>query len=182
MSVEPREPAGRKCHTMADFIQTTNTKSAVRDLVVPIVNISTFDALVQDIIDTNPFGCTAYVEGGVTIDPVTRSQERYDAKIVYENLEAKTIGNVSVKVDSVAAFGTAAALVMDDDALATTIGGTQSRDTAKDTFSCKLKCHDPSGEIYYVTFSRSKLRLYSYADDAIRDAVELWADGKPELG
>ena len=167
---------------MADFIQTTNTKSAVRDLAVPIANITAFDALVQDVIDTNPFGCTAYVEGGVTIDPVVRSQERYDAKIVYENLEADKVGDVSVKTASVAAFGTAAAKVLADDALATAIGGTQSRNYAKDTFSCKLKCHDPSGEIYFVTFSRNKVRIYSYADDVIRETVETWADGKAELG
>ena len=181
MSVEPREPAGRKCHTMADFIQTTNTKSAVRDLTVPFANISTFNALVQGIIDTNPFGCTAYVEGGVTLDPVVRSRERYDAKLVYENLEADKVGDVSVKVASSTAFGAAAAQVMADTALATVIGGTPSRNFAKDAFSCKLKCHDPSGETYFVTLSRTKVRVSSYADDAIQDTVETWADGMPVL-
>ena len=167
---------------MADFIQTTNTKSAVRDLTIPIANITAFDALVQDIIDTNPFGCTAYVEQGVAIDPVVRAKEAYDAKIVYENLEADTIGDVSVNVATVAAFSTVATHVMDDDVLATAIGGTQSRDDGKDTFSCKLKCHDANSETYYVTLSRTKVRISSYADDAIRAAVETWADGKPELG
>ncbi|KAF1078212.1 hypothetical protein [Methanogenium sp. MK-MG] len=167
---------------MADFIQTTNTKSAVRDLTIPIADITAFNALVQDIIDTNPFGCTSYTEKGVPIDPVTRSQERYDAKIVYENLEADTIGDVSMQVASVAAFGTAASHVMDDDTLATAIGGTQSRDTGKDSFSCKLKCHDANSEIYYVTLSRDRIRVSSYTDDAICAAVETWADAKPALG
>ena len=167
---------------MADFVQTTNTKSAVRDLTIPIATITAFDDLVQDIIDTNPFGCTSYVERGVTIDPVVRSQERYDAKVVYENPEADTVGDVSVQVESVSAFGTAAAHVMADDDLAAAIGGTQSRDTENDTFYCKLKCHDANGETYYVTLSRSKVRISSYADDAIRTAVEAWADLKPELG
>ena len=70
---------------------------------------------------------------------------------------------------------------MADDDLATAIGGTQSRDTEKDTFYCKLKCHDANGETYYVTFSRSKVRISSYADDAIRTVVEAWADSKPAL-
>jgi hypothetical protein len=70
---------------------------------------------------------------------------------------------------------------MDDDDLATTIGGSQSRNTDKDTYSCKLKCHDANSETYYVTLSRSKVRISSYADDAIRTAVETWADGMPEL-
>lgn len=163
-------------------ISTIIIWGVVRDLTIPIADITTFDALVQDIIDTNPFDCTPYVEQGVTIDPVVRSQERYDAKIIYENLEADTIGDISVQVETVSAFGTAAAHVMADDELATTIGGAQSRNTEKDTFSCKLKCHDANGETYYVTLSRSKVRISSYADDAIRTVVETWADGKPEPG
>ena len=71
---------------------------------------------------------------------------------------------------------------MGDDDLAAAFGGTPSRTPAKDTFSCRLKCHDHSGEVYYVTLSRSKVRISSYADDAIRATVEAWADGKPELG
>jgi len=181
MSVESRDPGWQEVPTMADFVQTTNTKSAVRDLSVPIANITVFDALVQDIIDTNPFGCTAYVERGVTNDPVVRSSEAYDVKFVYEDLELGTVGDVSVGVESVAAFGTAAAHMLADDDLAAAIGGTQSRTTEKDTFSCKLKCHDPNGEIYYVTLSRNKVRISSYSDDAIRTTVETWADSKPEL-
>ena len=87
-----------------------------------------------------------------------------------------------MQVATVTAFGTAAIHVMDDDTLATAIGGTQSRNTAKDTFSCKLKCHDPTGETYYVTLSRTKVRISSYADDAIRAAVETWADERIDLG
>ena len=166
---------------MADFVQTTNTKSAVRNLTVPIADITAFDALVQEIIDTNPFGCTSYTEQGVTIDPVVRSKESYDAKLVYENLEADTIGDISVNVENVASFTTAAAHVMADDDLAAAIGGTPSRDTEKDTFSCKLKCHDANGETYYVTLSRETVRLSSYADDAIKAVVEAWADSKAEL-
>jgi predicted component of type VI protein secretion system len=39
---------------ITNFVQTTNTRSAVRDLVVSMANISTFDALVQEIIDAEP--------------------------------------------------------------------------------------------------------------------------------
>ncbi|MEA2035047.1 MAG: hypothetical protein U9N40_06125 [Euryarchaeota archaeon] len=52
---------------------------------------------------TNPFGCTSYTEKRVAVDPVARSQEPYDAKIVYENLKTDTVGDVSVQVASVAA-------------------------------------------------------------------------------
>ncbi|MFA5397183.1 MAG: hypothetical protein WC346_14330 [Methanogenium sp.] len=139
--------------------------------------------LVQDTSSTQtPSAALRMSKAEMTLDPVVRSQERYDAKIVYENLEADKVGDVSVKVASVAAFSAAAAQVMADTALATAIGGTPSRNYAKDAFSCKLKCHDPSGETYFVTLSRTKVRIYSYADDAIRNTVESWADGTPVLG
>ena len=31
-------------------------------------------------------------------------------------------------------------------------GGTPTRDTAHETYSATLKCHDTNGEIYMVTF------------------------------
>ena len=50
---------------MADFIQTSNTKAAVRVLSTPIADISTFDGIIQTVINDNPFGCSAYEDGGV---------------------------------------------------------------------------------------------------------------------
>ena len=51
----------------------------------------------------------------------------------------------------------------------------------EDTFSATLKCHDASGEIYYVAFSREQVRVTSYSDDAILATIETWADTKTEL-
>jgi len=34
----------------------------------------------------------------------------------------------------------------------------------------------PSGDDCYVTFTRTTVRRSSYQDDAIKDAVEAWAD------
>ena len=173
--------AGRRMHTMADFVQTTYTKSAVRELAAPITDIGTFDGIVQAVLDDNPFGCTAYTYLGATVPGVIRSQERYDAKIVYEDTEFDQIGDISAQVETVTAFGAAATEIMGNAALAAAIGGTPVRDTAKDTYYCKLKCHDPSGEVYYVTFSRDKVRVSSYESDAIVGAVETWADTITEL-
>ncbi|MCK9318250.1 MAG: hypothetical protein PHT97_13125, partial [Methanoculleus sp.] len=39
----------------------------------------------------------------------------------------------------------------------------------------------PSGDDYYVTFTRTTVRLSSYQDDAIKTAVEAWADAVGEL-
>lgn len=166
---------------MTDFIETQNTRSAVRELTTPIADITTFEAIVQDVINTNPFNCTAYEDGGVTMPAVAASREHYTAKVVYEDAAATKIGTVSAQAPTIAGFTAAADSVMADTALSTAIGGTPSRNSAKDTYYCQLKCHDPSGEVYYVTFSRTKVRVSSYSDDAIRGVVDAWADEKPEL-
>ena len=57
-----------------------------------------------------------------------------------------------------------------------THGGTPARDSDNETFSATLKCHDPNGELYLVNFSRDRVTLTSYSDDAIRTKVETWAD------
>jgi len=45
---------------MADFVQQSNVKSATRELAAPIADVATFSGIVQGVLDTNPFGCTAY--------------------------------------------------------------------------------------------------------------------------
>ena len=59
--------------------------------------------------------------------------------------------------------------------------GGRPRRAPGETYYAQLKCHDPSGDDYYVTFTRKTVRLSSYQDDAIRTAVEAWADGIPWL-
>mgnify|MGYP005850526027 CR=1 len=71
---------------------------------------------------------------------------------------------------------------MGDAALATAMGGEAVREAEHDAYSCQRKCHDPSGEIYFVTFTRDAIRISSYQDDAIRTTVEIWADSMPALG
>ncbi|PKL56508.1 MAG: hypothetical protein CVV35_04590, partial [Methanomicrobiales archaeon HGW-Methanomicrobiales-6] len=55
------------------------------------------------------------------------------------------------------------------------------RDTTRETYYAQLKCHDPSGDDYYVTFTRKTVRISSYQDDAIKAAVETWADDVTSL-
>jgi hypothetical protein len=42
---------------MADFVQNSKTKNAVRDLTSPIPDVATFNTIVQSVITDNPFGC-----------------------------------------------------------------------------------------------------------------------------
>jgi hypothetical protein len=161
---------------MADFIEQTVTKTAVRNLAVPIADVSAFNTIVSGVIATNPFGCTGYDISGVPQDAVIKSREAYVAKVVYEDNEAKAVGNATAKCPTVVAFNTAVANILANAALATAMGGDAIRDTEGESYSATLKCHDPSGEIYYVSFTRDTVRISSYSDDAIVATVEAWAD------
>jgi hypothetical protein len=168
---------------MADFVQKTVNKSAVRDLAVPIADVTSFNALVQAVIDDNPFGCVDYTtRDGQTVEGVVRNREHYTAKVNFINGEGRRVGTVSLQSPSIAAFNANAAAVMGNAALATAMGATDVvRDEPHETYYAQLKCHDPAGEDYYVTFTRKTVRISSYQDDAIRDRVESWADGIASL-
>jgi hypothetical protein len=166
---------------MADFVQKTITKTAVRELATPIADVSAFDTIVQAVITANPFGCVAYTEAGVAHDPVEKSKESYVAKVVYQDTLARTVGNESGKFNTIAGFNAGAAALIASTALATAHGGTPVRDPASETYSATLRCRDPNGELYMVTIARDRVNLTSYSDDAIRDKVETWADSVAAL-
>ena len=44
------------------------------------------------------------------------------------------------------------------------------------SYSATLKCHDANGELYFVNFSRDRMIVASYSEDAILAKVETWAD------
>ena len=143
---------------MADFVQTTVNKTALRNLAVPIANVTSFNTLIQ------------------SVDPIVRNREHYIAKVDF--LDAgKRVGTVSLNSPSIASFDANAAEVLANTALKTAMGATDVvRNGPRETYYAQLRCHDPSGDDYYVTFTRKTVRLSSYQDDAIRDAVETWAD------
>ncbi|PWR73887.1 hypothetical protein [Methanospirillum lacunae] len=82
---------------MADFTPTATVKTIVRKLAAPINSLTSFTALVQDILDNNPWGCTSYEKAGVTLPEVSKSSESNSGRIIHENTEAKTVGFISVK-------------------------------------------------------------------------------------
>ncbi len=167
---------------MADFVQKTVNKTAVRDLAVPIADVTSFNTLVQTVIDDNPFGCVGYTDaGGEAVAAVVRNREHYTAKVDFIDGEGKRVGNVSLQSPSITAFNANAAEALANATLAAAMGGDAERNFAGETYYCQLKCHDPSGDDYYVTFTRKTVRISSYQDDAIRTAVETWADAVPAL-
>ena len=63
---------------MADFVQTTVNKTALRNLAVPIANVTSFNTLIQ------------------AVDPIVRNREHYIAKVDF--LDAgKRVGTVSLQ-------------------------------------------------------------------------------------
>jgi hypothetical protein len=166
---------------MADFIQKTNVKTATRTLAAPIPDVAAFNTIVQSVITDNPFGCVAYTTSGVNYPPVEKTRETYVAKVVYQDALAKTVGTNAGRFNSIAGFNAGAAALLASAPLTAAYGGTPSRDAETETYSATLKCRDPNGEIYMVTFARDRVSLTSYSDDAIRTKVETWADTVPAL-
>jgi len=89
---------------MADFIQNSNVKTAVRALANPIADIAAFNLIVQSVITDNPFACVAYMTGGESHPAVEKTRESYTVKIVFEDSNAKNIGNDSAKYNTIAGF------------------------------------------------------------------------------
>jgi hypothetical protein len=139
---------------MADFIQSNVTKSAVRTLASQIEDVATFNSIVQSVITDNPFACVSYMTAGVTHDPVEKTREDY----------------------TIAGFNAGASAILANTALSTANGGTAVRDSDNETYSATIRCHDPNGELFNLTFSRNRVSLTSYSDEAIRTKVETWAD------
>jgi len=166
---------------MANFVQSGVVKTAVRELAAPIADVAAFSEVVNDVITNNPFGCTAYQVGTENHAAVEKVREYYTGRIIYENGEAEAVGQVSVKSPTVAAYNANLATVLGNAALASAMGGTAAHATDTDSFSAALRCHAAGGEIYTLALSRTKVTLSSYEDDAIRSAVEDWADSVPYL-
>jgi hypothetical protein len=166
---------------MANFVQSGVVKTAVRELAAPIADVAAFAEVVDDVVANNPFGCTAYQVGTESHAAVEKSREAYTGRVVYENGEAETVGTVSVRCPTVAAYTANVATVLANAALATAMGGTAAHATDDDSFSAVLKCHDANGEIFTLSLSRTRVTLSSYTDDAIRTTVEAWADAVPAL-
>jgi hypothetical protein len=166
---------------MADFAPNTNVKSAVRKLATPISNVDAFNAIVQNVILNNPFGCVSHMTAGVNHPPIEMSKESYTARFVYQDADAKTVGRGSESYNTMTGFNAGITAMLANTANNTAHAGTPFHDSPSDSFSATLKCQDPNGELYIVNFSRQQVTLSSYEDDSIRTKLETWADSVPAL-
>ena len=125
---------------MADFIQNSNVKTAVRTLANPIADIAAFNLIVQSVITDNPFACVAYMTGGESHPAVEKTRESYTVKIVYEDSNAKNIGNDSAKYNTIAGFTAGTTALLGSAANIAAHGGTAVRDGENETFAATLRC------------------------------------------
>ncbi len=166
---------------MADFHQSNQAKRAVRNLAGPIADIGAFDALVQEIIRNNPFGCISYHVPGKHHPPVEKVREMYTAKFVYEDGNGKRVGTGSETYSTIAGFQAGIAAVTSNLANIAAHSGAVRRNQSADTYAVTLKCHDPNGELYFLNLARYRVTISSYSDDSIRTRIEDWAEGVPAL-
>ena len=67
---------------MADFVQKTVNKTAVRELTTPIASVTSFNTIIEGVIADNPFGCVGYTgSDGQPVAAVIRNREHYTAKV-----------------------------------------------------------------------------------------------------
>ncbi len=166
---------------MATFKQNRPSKSATRMLASPFANINAFDALMQDIIRNNPFGCIAYRVPGKNHPPVEKVREMYTAKFVYENGEGKRVGTSSETYSSIPGFHAGVKAVTSNLANIAAHGGAVRRNQSADSYAVSLKCHDPNGEVFFLNLARDKVTISSYSDDSVRQRIEEWSEGTPAL-
>ncbi len=167
---------------MADFVSRSVVKSAVRTLATPIATLAAFEEVVDDILTSNPFGCTAYESGGVSHQGIEKTRESYTARFIVEDAEAQTIGTIAVRNPTSAAYTANIATVNATAALRTNMSGANlAHATDDDSFTATIRCHDASGELYNVAITRTAVTVSGYEADAILTAVEAWADATPAL-
>jgi hypothetical protein len=166
---------------MPDFKPKPGTKSAYRTLKIPIADVTEFEKIVQSLILENPLVCTSYRTVRKHYPPVQKVREMYTAKFVYLNAKRKRIGTGLDMYDSVEGYETGIAAVISNMANIASHRGKVKHITAADHFSVLLKCHDPDGELYFLSIARDRVTVSSYNDDGIRKRVEKWTDGVPAL-
>jgi hypothetical protein len=167
---------------MGEFVETSITKASTRTLATPFATAAAMNTVVQEVITDNPFECSAYQVGTTSHQPIEVGKQSFNARIVYLDSDAKTVGTVSARSNTLAGYTGGITAILADTALKTSMGADAvSHDVASDTYSMTLRCHGPNGEIYFVTFTRKTIVITSFADDAIQGRVATWADRVPAL-
>ncbi|MFA5268104.1 MAG: hypothetical protein WC379_09035 [Methanoregula sp.] len=166
---------------MTQFRQRAGTKSAVHHLQKPLPDITVFESVIQSVRLKNALGCSSYRSAKKYHQPVEIVREMYTAKFIYQDTKGKRIGSSSEIYDSVEGYQTGIAAIISNMANIASHRGKVKHLPESDLFSVLLKCHDPDGELYFLSLARDRITLSSYTDDGIKKRVEQWSDSVPAL-
>lgn len=166
---------------MRYFKPKPGTKSAVRILNTPFADIAAFTMVVRALVLNNPIGCTSYRSVKKSHPPLEIVREMYTAKFLYTNDKGKRIGTGQEMYDSVDGYEFGIAAMITNMANIAAHQGKVRHVPGADHFSVLLKCHDPNGELYFLSIARDRVTLSSYIDEGIRKRVEAWAEGVPAM-
>jgi len=166
---------------MTHFNQRPGTKSAVHHLKNPFSDIAAFTTIVRSVVRENPFGCVSCYHRKKNHPPVEIVREMYTAKFLYEDPDGNRVGTGQETYNSVEGYQYGIAAVLSNMANFSAHCGKARHIPSSDLFSVILKCHDPSGEYYFLSLARDRVTVASYEDDAVRDTVEAWVDRVPAL-
>lgn len=177
-------PAGirglaRGCEIMPGFRVRPGSRSTSWKLPGGFSDIAAFDAVVRSLVLKNPLGCTSYMGQRKNHPPVEIVREMYTARFAYRDAGGKRIGRGSETYDSVEGFQNGIAAVISNMANIAAHRGKVRHLPEEDLFSVLVKCHDPGGELYFLSLSRRKVVLSSYTGEAVRRNVVRWLGTLP---
>ena len=174
------DPDNLPCY-MTDFKPHPGTTTTAYRFKKPIPDIASFNTIIKTLVYDNPLGCTRYGFRRKGFPPVRKVREMYTAKFEYRNSDGKRIGTTIEMYDSAEGYETGISSVITNMANIASHRGKPRHIPEKDLFSVMLQCHDPSGELYYLNIARDRFSISSYNDPKIRERVEAWVEGVPEL-
>ncbi len=166
---------------MAYFNQKPGTKSALHSLKKTLPDATAFDVIIRSLVMDNPLGCTSYWGGKKYHQPVEKVREMYTAKFVYEDPDGKRVGTGQEMYNTIDGYHYGIAAVLSNMGNVAAHRGKVRHTPGTDLFSVILKCHDPDGELYFLSIARDRVTVSSYMDDGIRRRVERWTEGVPAL-
>jgi hypothetical protein len=175
------ERPGTRGQIMAHFNQRPGTKSAFHTLKKPLADLTVFDTIIRSLVMDNPLGCTSYRTRRKHYPPIEKVREMYTAKFVYEDPEGKRTGTGQEIYNSVEGYQYGIAAVLSNMANVAAHRGKVRHLPGSDHFSVILKCHDPDGEMYFLSLARDRVTVSSYMNDEIRRRVERWTDSVTAL-
>jgi len=164
---------------MSSFRTRPGSRSTVWKFPGQVPDIAAFDAVVRSLVLKNPLGCTSYMGRRKNHPPVEIVREMYTARFAYRDAGGKRIGRGSETYDSVEGFQNGISAVISNMANIAAHRGKVRHLPEEDLFSVLVKCHDPGGELYFLSLSRKKVVLSSYTGEAILGKVSRWLDTLP---